>query len=216
MIFDVNENLLDLTPMRIRINQLLGSTEAFDQWFPKLIQFSMVETLSGSYSDFGQIGAATLEMTAQSFKKSISKKDIKSTLAIITQLDPHPEVLESLKVLKKDGFRLVALTNGGKVTLQKQMKYSGLITQFDALYSIESVKKFKPHPDAYQHVLKTENCQPEDAMLIAVHAWDVVGAQSMGLQTAFIQRPGKYTYPNSKEPTLRAQNLNEFLLKIES
>ena len=211
LIFDINETILDLSPLKESINQLLGSSEGFDLWFPKLIQFAMVETLTGSYSDFGEIGAATLEMTAQSFSESISEKEIKTTLSIITQLQPHPDVLEGLVNLKKKGFRLVALTNGGKSTLEKQMNYSGLDFYFDSLYSVESVKKFKPHPETYNYVLKKENCDPKNAMLFAAHAWDIVGAQQAGLQTAFIERNGKYLYPNTEKPSLSVKNLTDLI-----
>lgn len=209
LIFDVNETLLDLSPLKECINQLLGSSEAFDHWFPKLIQFAMVETLTGSYSDFSEIGAATLKMTARSFSKSISEEEVKSTLSVITQLKPHPDVLESLECLKQQGFKLVALTNGGKETLEKQMNSSGLNIYFDAAYSVESVKKFKPHPETYQHVLREENCLPKNAMLIAAHAWDIMGAKKIGMQTAFIKRLGKVWYPNKIEPSLTCSDFEE-------
>lgn len=173
----------------------------------------MVETLSGSYSNFGEIGAATLKITAQSFSKSFSKEKIKTTLSIITQLQPYPDVLEGLKTLRQKGFKPIALSNGDKNTLDV-MKCSGLQTYFDAIYSLESVKKFKPHLDTYHYVLKEENYPSHKAMLIAAHAWDIVGAQNVGLQTAFIQRPGKFIYINSKSPEFICRELGEFSHQI--
>ncbi|MBZ9777383.1 HAD-IA family hydrolase [Psychroflexus sp. CAK8W] len=111
---------------------------------------------------------------------------------------------------------MVALTNGGKETLEKQMNSSGLNIYFDAAYSVESVKKFKPHPETYQHVLREENCLPKNAMLIAAHAWDIMGAKKIGMQTAFLQRQGKYLYPNAEKPTLTIKSLIELHLKLES
>ena len=189
LIFDVNETLLDLSPVKEKVNKLLGTTLAFEVWFSKLIQFAMVETTTGTYSDFGDIGASTLDMTAQGFSKHISEHDIKTTLSLMTKLQPHPEVLKSLAGLKENGFRLVVLTNGGSATLKQQMEFSGLNSVFDALYSVEAVQKFKPHPDTYHYVLAKEKVESKQAMLVAAHAWDIVGAQQKGMQTAFIKRP---------------------------
>jgi 2-haloacid dehalogenase len=212
LIFDVNETLLDLSPLKEKVNKLLGTTYAFEIWFSKLIQFAMVETTTGTYSDFGDIGASTLHMTAQGFSKRLSEHDVKLTLSLITELKPHPEVLESLAGLKENGFRLVALTNGGKATLAKQMKFSKLESIFDKVYSVEAVRKFKPHPDTYRYVLAQEQVEVEQAMLVAAHAWDIVGAHQLGLQTAFISRPGKFLYENTGKPNLVCDNL-ETLIK---
>lgn len=216
LIFDVNETLLDLQPLRKNINKLLDSTNAFEDWFSKLIQFTMVETLTGSYSDFGDIGVATLKMTAEKHSKFISEEKITSTLKVIKELKPHPEVKPILEKLKSEGFQLVALTNGGLETLQKQMKFSGLEPMFDALYSVEMVKKFKPHSDTYQFVLAQEQTEAKNAMLIAAHAWDIAGAQNTSLQTAFISRPGKFIYPKAEKPDLVCQDFEELYQKIIS
>lgn len=209
LIFDVNETLLDLQPLKENINELTGSPYAFEDWFSSLIQFAMVKTLTGSYSDFGDIGVATLKMTAEKHSKFISEEKITSTLKIIKELKPHPEVKANLKKLKSEGFRLVALTNGGLDTLKEQMKFSGLETLFDALYSVEPVKKFKPHPAPYHYVLKHEQTQAKNAMLVAAHAWDIAGAQHAGLQTAFIARPGKFIYPKNKNLNYICKDFDE-------
>jgi 2-haloacid dehalogenase len=209
LIFDVNETLLDLSPVKEKVNKLLGTSYAFEIWFSKLIQFAMVETTTGTYSDFGDIGASTLDMTAQGFSKPISEHDIKTTLSLMTKLQPHPEVLKSLAGLKENGFRLVALTNGSSATLKQQMEFSGLDSVFDALYSVEAVQKFKPHPDTYHYVLAKEKEEAKQAMLVAAHAWDIAGAQQKGMQTAFIKRPGKLWYPNQIEPSLTCSDFEE-------
>ena len=202
LIFDVNETLLDLSPLKEKINTLMNHPDAFEHWFSKMIQFTMVETLTNTYSDFGEIGKASFVMLAAKYSKTISEDDIHSTLQLIRKLNPHPEVKPALEKLKSAGFKLVALTNGGLETLDLQMNYSTLGDLLDGHYSVEAVKKFKPHPAPYLNVLEKENVTPNRAMLVAAHAWDVAGAQHIGMQTAFIKRPGKFPYPKGERPTL--------------
>ena len=207
LIFDVNETLLDMQPLRIAINEGVGSALAFDHWFAKLLQFSLVETVTGTYHDFAEIGTAVLSMTAKKFSAEISEGRIKEILGNMVYLDPHPEVPGALEKLKANGYRLVALSNGGQSTVEKQLKKAKIEHFFEEIYSVEAVRKFKPHPEPYQYVLKHQRVQAADGMLLAAHAWDITGAQRAGLQTAFVERPGKSLYPLSRQPEISAREL---------
>lgn len=216
LLFDVNETLLDMSSLMENINESLSSDSAFDSWFSKLLQFSLVESITGEYKDFGEIGKATLKMTAQKFSVDLSEEKMKKILNQITCLVPYPEVTSALKDLKNAEYKIVALTNGGQQTVEQQLEFAGLTTLFDAIYSVEGVKKFKPHPATYNYVLEKQGTSPGDAMLIAAHAWDIVGAQRAGLQTGFISRSGKFLYPQGNKPTISAKsltNLAKHLLK---
>lgn len=195
LIFDVNETLLDLEPVKTAINDFLDSKQASTIWFNKLLHYSLAETITENYLDFGQIGAATLKMTAQELSVEISDKKIDEILGKMTRLKPHPEVIEALQKLKTAGYKMVVLTNGGNETVKKQLEYAGISQFFEKMYSVEAVKKFKPHPQTYTYVLEQEKVKPGDAMLIAAHGWDIMGAGRAGLKTVFISRPGKFLYP---------------------
>lgn len=209
LLFDVNETLLDISPLRNKINENLESFSAFDSWFSKLLQFSLVESITGAYKDFGEIGKATLKMTAQKFSVELSEEKMMKILNQITCLDPYPEVPGVLNDLKNAEYTIVALTNGGQKTVEQQLEFAGLTKFFDAIYSVEAVKKFKPHPATYNYVLEKQGTSPENAMLIAAHAWDIVGAQRVGLQTGFISRLGQFLYPEGAKPSISANSLVE-------
>ena len=208
LIFDVNETLLDMSKIKEGINEALNSESAFLLWFSRLLEFSLVETLTGNYVDFGEVGKAVLKITGRNYSVELSEEKISEILST-TKLPAHSEVPKALEQLKKAGYRLVPLTNGGKDTLAAQLEYAGLNKYFDSTYSVESVKKFKPHPDPYKFVLEQEEVAKENAMLVAAHGWDITGAQRAGLLTGFIGRPGKYLYPNGKAPEISGKNLQD-------
>jgi 2-haloacid dehalogenase len=209
LIFDVNETLLDMEPIRKAINETLKSVSAFDLWFSKLLQLSFAESLTGEYRDFSKIGKASLGMIAHKLSVEVSEEKIKEILSNSTKLPPHPEVSAALEELKAAGFKMVALTNGGLETAEKQLKFAGIRNIFEDVYSVESVEKFKPHPETYNYVLKQQKVNPEKSMLIAAHDWDILGAQRAGLQTGFISRPGKFLYPFGKKPEAKGKTLSE-------
>ena len=65
LIFDVNENLLDLAPLKTSVGKSLrGREDLLPLWFSTMLHYSLVETLSGEYHSFGEIGTAALMIAA--------------------------------------------------------------------------------------------------------------------------------------------------------
>ena len=64
-------------------------------------------------------------------------------------LPAHPEVKESLELLKQNGYKLVSFTNSSNIGIQKQFESAGLTNYFDARLSVEDIGKFKPFSDTY-------------------------------------------------------------------
>lgn len=63
--FDVNETLLDLESMRASVGQALnGQNELLPLWFSTMLHYSLVDTATQRYHNFGDIGVAALMMVA--------------------------------------------------------------------------------------------------------------------------------------------------------
>lgn len=214
LIFDVNETLLDLEPLKVSINNALGSEQAASIWFAELLQYSLVESITGTYHDFSELAAAVLKMNAQKHQKDFSEEKIKDILKPITKLQAYPEVAEGLEKLKKAGFKLVAFSNGTPAVLNEQLEFAGLSKYFEKILSVDTLKKYKPHPETYHFVLKETSTKPQNAMMVAAHGWDITGAMRAGLKTAFIQRPGKFIFPLSQKPAVEASNIKSLAEKL--
>ena len=69
LIFDVNETLLDLAPLKTSVGKALGGREELvPLWFSTILHYSLVETLTGSYHSLGEIGTASLVQYEMSLK----------------------------------------------------------------------------------------------------------------------------------------------------
>jgi 2-haloacid dehalogenase len=207
ILFDVNETLLDMTPLKERINLLLGHPDAFRIWFGLLLQYSLVDNSTDQYHDFPTIGDATLEMAAQSFGKTIADETRKSALALMRQLPPHPDVEPGLKRLREAGFRMATLTNSPENVMMAQLEFSGLIHYFEKKLSIDTIKKYKPSLSTYHWAAEQFSVPPANIILVAAHGWDIAGASLAGLQTAFIARKGQSLYPLVQAPDFQGDNL---------
>ena len=109
--------------------------------------------------------------------------------------------------MQNSGLQLFKLTNSPNATVQKQLTYAGLTGFFELLLRIDSLNRYKPHPDTYRTTCERLKVASAQAMLVAAHGCDTAGAQLAGLQGAFLARPGQQTYPLAPTPTLTGPTL---------
>ena len=209
LFFDVNETLLDLSAMKNKIAEALnGREDLLSLWFTTMLQYSLVVSAGRQYEQFGNIGAAALQMVAANNNIKISQEEARDTVInALGGLPAHPEVKTALTELKKNGYKLVSLTNSSNEGVKKQFESAGLTEYFDEKLSIEDIGKFKPFADTYDWAARKMNVKPEECMLIAAHGWDVAGAMWAGWRAAFVSRPGQQLFPLSPVPEINEKDL---------
>lgn len=217
IVFDVNETLLDLESMRDSVGEALGGREdLLPLWFSTMLHHSLVTTVTGDYQDFGKIGIAALLMVAESNQIPLTEEKAKTAiLSSLLNLPAHADVINGLTELRKLGYTLVSFTNSSNKGVKTQFTNAGLIQYFDARYSVEDAKVYKPDLRAYQWLFKKLNIQPEQALMVAAHGWDVAGAKAAGMQTAFIRRAGKTLYPLAQTPDYIVSDLNQLVAQLK-
>ncbi len=89
------------------------------------------------------------------------------------------------------------------------MDHAGISSFFDRIFSVAGTGKFKPHPATYMHVLDQMQIPANKGIMLAAHAWDILGAQRVGMQTAFVTRSGKILYPAGPLPEYTGNSLVE-------
>jgi 2-haloacid dehalogenase len=201
LFFDVNETLLDLTGVRRSVAQALnGGDEVVSLWFEMMLHYSLVANASDEYHNFGDIGAAVLQMLAQQRDIAMNVASAREVLQPIRTTPPHPEVPEALEKLKAHGYRLAALTNSPRSGMEQQLQNSGISKYFKRQFSVEDIGLYKPDHHVYRWAAHQMQMTPEECLFIAAHGWDVAGAMSAGMKAAFLNRPGQQLYPLAPEP----------------
>lgn len=207
IVFDVNETLLDMTPLKKSVNELLNEEQGFRIWFGMLLHYSIVSNSINEYHNFTTIAAATLDMAATSMHKKVTADEIKETLSVIKSLQTYPDVIKGLQLLKENGFRLITLTNSPDSALKEQLKNSNLTDYFEQALSIDAIEKYKPAAETYLWAAKKLAVKPEEMLMIAAHGWDLAGASHAGLATGFIAREGQSLYSLSSKPDFEAKDI---------
>jgi 2-haloacid dehalogenase len=147
-------------------------------------------------------------MVAAAHGVMMSADDRQQILGGVRTLPAHGDVRPALERLRGAGFRLVTLTNSAPAAVEAQLKNAGLSTLFEQSFSVDTVKRFKPAPEPYQHVARELGVATTQLRMIAAHAWDVLGALRAGCAAAFVARLGKAMFPLGPQPDLIAPNMN--------
>ena len=50
------------------------------------------------------------------------------------------------------------------------------------------VRRWKPAPEPYLHACRALDTDPAATWMVAAHAWDLAGARSVGMKTAWLSR----------------------------
>jgi len=105
------------------------------------------------------------------------------------RLDPWPDTVAGLARLKTR-YLLSPLSNGNVRLLVDMARHAKL--PWDTVLSTELFKGYKPQPQTYLGACDMFGCEPGQVMMVAAHNNDLLAAQKLGLQTAFVARPTEY------------------------
>lgn len=109
----------------------------------------------------------------------------------------------------RDGFALTAAGRSEPFAriAAGLLERAGIADRFERLLSVEQAGWWKPARSAYAYAAGECGVQPAEAMLVAVHPWDVDGAHRAGMSTAWLDRSSR-PYPSVfSSPDLRAGSL---------
>jgi len=208
-VFDVNETLLDLGAMGPHFERIFGDPQVRRLWFGQLLQSALVSTVTGVYTDFGRVGMAALDMTAERAGVRLTDDDRDAVREQMTRLPPHPEVAGALTRLRDAGVRLASLTNSTLRVAEAQLGNAGIIDLFEQVLSADTVRRLKPAPEPYRMAAERLGVGVGEVRLVAAHSWDVAGALRAGCAAAFVARPGAVLDPLVERPDIVGADLDE-------
>ncbi|OLO09788.1 haloacid dehalogenase, type II [Salinicola sp. MH3R3-1] len=195
LVFDVNETLLDTSSLDPLFRRWFGQDGHRPEWFLTLQEAWMTTNLIGRFEPFAELAKSALRQLGAKHDVSISTADEQVLIEGILTMPAHGDAATALATLRDQGHTLTALTNSALKAAHQQLAHAGLADYFDAILSVESVERYKPSPEPYQHAAAHWAVDPSEMVMIAAHSWDLVGAHAAGLRTGFIARPGKAMDP---------------------
>ena len=115
-----------------------------------------------------------------------TQAEVEWLVSEIEKLKPFPDVIEALGRLREAGYQLAILSNGDPDMLANAGPHIGF--KFDHVISVAEAGYFKPHWATYATACEITGFDRTSCLFVANHEFDVVGAKSFGMRTAFIDR----------------------------
>ncbi|MEU4363468.1 haloacid dehalogenase type II [Promicromonospora sp. NPDC023987] len=200
IIFDVNETLSDMSTLAQRFGAVGAPSHLATLWFATVLRDGFALTAAGANEDFATLAEQNLR---QLLAGELLDRGIDDAVAEVMSgfggLDVHPDVPDGLRALHRAGKRLVTLSNGATAVADGLLSRAGVRDLFEQLLSVQDADRWKPASEAYAYGLAACGVDAGEAMLAAVHPWDIDGARRCGLRTAWINRSGR-PYPTSFTP----------------
>lgn len=206
VIFDVNETLTDMEPLRARFEEIGLSGDLMATWFAGVLRDGFALTAAGGYAEFAAIAADVLRGLLAD-QEADPDKAIGHVLRGFTELRVHPDVPDGMRMLRESGVRLFTMTNGSAAMTEGILGHEGLLDLVEARLDVSGPRAWKPARAAYEYAVDRAGVRPDQAALVAVHPWDIDGAQRAGLTGAWLDRRGT-PYPSvMSAPRLSAPDL---------
>lgn len=210
LVFDVNETLSDMSPMAQRFADVGAPEQLATTWFAGLLRDGFALTAVGASEPFARIAAATLRSSLHGVPLDRgSDEAVSHILEGFARLEVHPDVSDGLQALSELDIRLVTLSNGAASVAEALFERAGVRQHFERLLSVEDAGCWKPAAGAYAYALEQCAVEAQDAMLVAVHPWDIDGASRAGLATAWLDRTGVPYPEHFRASDLRPVSLSD-------
>jgi 2-haloacid dehalogenase len=166
----------------------------------------MVDALMGPATrPFSDHIRAAVEVVAA--EANLDVGGVEDAVAAAASLPARADAAEALTMLAAAGMRSVALTNSGVQAGQATLAAADLAGRVERVLGVDGVGRFKPHPDVYAYALRELEARATEVTLIATHAWDLAGAASAGMRTAWVRHgtrrwPSVFALPDVQADTL--------------
>jgi 2-haloacid dehalogenase len=227
VLFDAYGTLFDVYSVALLAEQLFpGHGQALSVlWRDKQIEYTRLLTTSNHgahYQPFWQVTEAALRYAIKIIATravntwTTGQFDAKNTVAAVQQLmnqyrhlSAFPENKDVLQQLKAQGIPTGILSNGDPAMLDVAVKSAGLADLLDHVISVDSIRKFKTHPDAYALGCQATGLQAKQILFVSSNAWDALAATWFGYQTLWVNRANLPFEELGTQPTRTGSSLRD-------
>lgn len=224
VLFDAYGTLFDVYSVGELAEQLFpGHGQALSVlWRDKQIEYTRLVTTcnhGARYQPFWELTRAALIYAIKRIVgpthpagiNAIFDTEIDRLLNQYRHLSAFPENRQVLIDLKARGIVTGVLSNAEPTMLDMAIRSAGLDGLLDHVLSVDTVRKYKTHPEAYALGEQATGLPASQIVFVSSNTWDSLGATWYGYQTLWVNR---YHLPFEElgtYPTRTGSNLRDVL-----
>ena len=193
VLFDAYGTLFDVYSVGLLAEQLFpGQGQALGVlWRDKQIEYTRLVTTSDHgvhYQPFWELTRAGLRYACKRLALPLTQDSEERLMNQYRHLSAFPENREVLTALKDKGVATGILSNGDPAMLGIAVRSAGLEGLLDHVLSVDTVRKYKTHPDAYQLGLQATGLAARQIAFVSSNSWDALAASWFGYRTLWVNR----------------------------
>ena len=211
IVFDAYGTLFDVNSAAKKCKDKIGTKwENFaNYWRTTQLEYTWLRSLMKKHKNFWQITEDSLDKSMETFQIDKSLKN--ELLNLYRELSPYPEVKNVLEKLKNKSLKIAILSNGTPDLLNHLVKSSKLENLFNDIFSVESVKIYKPDPKVYDMPTNKYKVSKEEITFLSANTWDVSGAGNYGYNSIWVNRNNSVFDKLDYKPKNEVKNLKQLL-----
>jgi putative hydrolase of the HAD superfamily len=127
-------------------------------------------------------------------------------------LKPYPGVLETLRELKRQGYKLGVVSDGVRLKARMRLNEAGLDGYFDAVVTYEDTGKQKPAREPFLRICDELGVNPEECLMVG--DWperDVQGGRLAGMKTCL----AKYGQMHETKADYQIESFSKLLTVVD-
>ena len=216
VLFDAYGTLFDVYSVSLLAEQLFpGRGDALAVlWRDKQIEYTRLVTTSNGgahYQPFWDLTRAGLRYACKRLKLELTPGREQQLMNQYRHLSAFPENRDVLEALKRRKVVTGILSNGDPEMLGIAVRSAGLEGLLDHVISVDSVRKYKTHPDAYKLGTQATKLAAHHILFVSCNGWDALAATWFGYRTLWVNR---YQLPFEElgtQPTRTGNSLGDVL-----
>jgi 2-haloacid dehalogenase len=221
VLFDAYGTLFDVYSVGLLAEQLFpGQGQALSVlWRDKQIEYTRLVTTSNDgahYRPFWELTRNALRYSCKRLGLALPEDREQQLMNEYRHLSAFPENREVLQALKTRGVTTGILSNGDPEMLGVAVRSAGLEGLLDHVISVDAVRKYKTHPDAYALGPNATGVAAARTLFVSCNGWDALAATWYGYRTLWVNR---YRLPFEElgtQPTRTGDSLDDVLAFFES
>lgn len=216
VLFDAYGTLFDVYSVGLLAQQLFpGQGEALAVlWRDKQIDYTRLVTTSNDgahYRPFWDLTRASLRYACKRLGLVLADEAEQRLMNQYRHLSAFPENRGVLQALKDRGVATGILSNGDPAMLGIAVRSAGLEGLLDHVLSVDSVRRYKTHPDAYRLGTDATGLPAQHVLFVSSNAWDALGATWFGYRTLWVNRYQQPFEELETQPTRTGTSLRDVL-----
>ena len=216
VLFDAYGTLFDVYSVGLLAEQLFpGQGQALGLlWRDKQIEYTRLVTTSNEgahYQPFWELTRAGLRYACKRLGLDLTAECEQRLMNQYRHLSAFPENREVLQALKARGVVTGILSNGDPAMLAVAVKSAGLDDLLDHVISVDSIRKYKTHPQAYALGPQATGLPVAQIAFVSCNSWDALAATWYGYQTLWVNRYGLPFEELGTQPVQTGSNLRDVL-----